>query len=109
MSSENKENAFTSSVMGFFDRAKSATLDAAEATKQAANKAKLLSEIQYLEMKVKYRKELFGVQIFGPLVNNEHGEVDRLVATCKQEVEEIMAKIGVKKAEIDLIRAGVSE
>eukprot|EP00240_Pyramimonas_obovata_P008270 CAMPEP_0118922578 /NCGR_PEP_ID=MMETSP1169-20130426/1461_1 /TAXON_ID=36882 /ORGANISM="Pyramimonas obovata, Strain CCMP722" /LENGTH=103 /DNA_ID=CAMNT_0006863475 /DNA_START=83 /DNA_END=394 /DNA_ORIENTATION=+ len=96
---------FKKSMMGMFETAKKGAAQASEATTVAAKKAKLMSEIKWLESKLKSRKEKFGVDVYDSLINNEHGEVDRILSLCKAELEELKQEIMEKQGQLDLLRA----
>lgn len=103
-----QEGAFSESLMGLYSRGKAASVAAADQAKIAARKTKLMAEIQWLEHKLKTRKQKFGEEVYDPLASNEHAEVDRLLAAAKTEMDELNDNIGAKRAELELLRAGMN-
>eukprot|EP00242_Pyramimonas_sp_CCMP2087_P011081 CAMPEP_0198210584 /NCGR_PEP_ID=MMETSP1445-20131203/20845_1 /TAXON_ID=36898 /ORGANISM="Pyramimonas sp., Strain CCMP2087" /LENGTH=101 /DNA_ID=CAMNT_0043884681 /DNA_START=114 /DNA_END=419 /DNA_ORIENTATION=- len=100
-------DGFKKSMTGMFDSAKKGATTAAESTRVAAQKAQLMTEIKFLERKLTSRKEKFGVDVYESLANNEHAEVDRILAACKTELEEVKASIKAKQTELDMLRGDV--
>eukprot|EP00959_Pyramimonas_sp_CCMP1952_P413984 8673650-Pyramimonas_sp.AAC.1 len=98
---------FKNTMMGMFESAKKGVEQGGEATSLAAKKIKLQAEIKWLESKLNSRKEKFGIDVYDPLVNNEHGEVDRILSLCKTELEELKKAIQGKQTELDMLRGNL--
>lgn len=88
-----------------FLMAKAGAMSAKESAKVAATKTKLMGEVKYLERELKLKKEKLGVEIYEPLVTDNQELASALLAECKREVDEIMAKIGAKQTELEILRA----
>lgn len=82
--------------------------DAADTTNRAAQRARLETEIQYLERQVRLCKEKFGVAVFD-IFTTDKAQVDVEYAAHSNEVEGLQADIKTKRIAIEQLKAGVSE
>ena len=73
--------------MSFLDKMKSGAMAAGDASKRAAQRAKITADITMLEGKVTTAKKEFGLHVFVTMVQANKGEVERLFTETRAKVE----------------------
>lgn len=92
--------------MSFVSRAKEVTADLASVSKRQARRGKLEVDVRRLDAKVSAEKDAIGHALF-PLLEAGTLEVDAPeVQRHLTSIAELLAEIGEKKTELELLRSG---
>ena len=83
--------------MSFLDKMKSGAMAAGDASKRAAQRAKITADITMLEGKVTTAKKEFGLHVFDAMVQANKGEVERLFTETRAKVEALESDLAAKK------------
>ena len=83
--------------MSFLDKMKSGAMAAGDASKRAAQRAKITADITMLEGKVTTAKKGLA-SVFDAMVQANKGEVERLFTETRAKVEALESDLAAKKS-----------